>query len=78
MKRDSTPAATRLREFITRNHAAYGDRGNWPTHTVREESTLNAQAAFERDMRNACAHRNSVTTPDGHGAYCASCGETLA
>jgi len=36
----------------------------------------------ERDGEEAssnagCVHVSSVVTPDGNGAYCASCGETL-
>lgn len=32
----------------------------------------------EPSVVGACSHARSVTTADGSGAYCASCGETLA
>ena len=51
-----------------------------------EETELEERADGVYEVRSgervaeavSCCEHESVTTPDGHGAYCKHCGETLA
>ena len=58
------------------------DRGAKPmTQSKMNDAVLIEMLKDEAAKRlegAACDHRDSTTTADGCGAYCAACGETLA
>ena len=47
-----------------------------PWHKQRKEET--AQMVRQMLAEATCSHAQSMPSADGHGAFCASCGTTLA